>query len=151
MAEINKSPLDLANQLVEQNAIIGTEVEVPHSKGLKGKITNDIGDTYEVEYTTPNGITRKEQFYKNEYNLPSKEEPQGEIKASTYHPGNGLTNEQERAIIDKLIDLNVEDLNNPKGIRNIIGTDTAIDQIDDAALEELIRVAKYIKNKYPKK
>ena len=47
--------------------IKGREVKIPYHKNITGKIVDEIGDTYEVEYTTDNGITRREQFYKDEF------------------------------------------------------------------------------------
>ena len=87
-----KNPLDLANN-INPSSVVGTEVDVPHQKGIKGKITDEIGDTYEVEYTPQNGVTRREQFAKNEYNLPKPEE---ETRESVLAKIGGWANEKSQ-------------------------------------------------------
>lgn len=85
-----KDPRNLANSIINDDttpptsptsrsvkdkkpqSIIGLEVDVPYHKGVRGKIYDELGDTYGVEFVTPRGITRKDRFYKNEYNLPNQ-------------------------------------------------------------------------------
>lgn len=56
----------------------------------------------------------------------------------------GLSDKDEDLIINKLRDLDVKELNNPKGLRGIL-QETKINQLDDEQLRDLIAVAKYLK------
>lgn len=68
------NPRDLGNQIANRNALIGTEVDVPFQKGVKGKIIDDLNDTYGIEYTGPNGVTRQDRFARTDYIFPSTAE-----------------------------------------------------------------------------
>ena len=77
-----KSALELSKEL-QKPSFIGTEVDVPYHKGVRGKIYDELGDTYGIEFTTPRGVVRKDRFYKNEYNLPNQP-----VKENYLYPDN---------------------------------------------------------------
>lgn len=57
-----------------------------------------------------------------------------------------LSPNDEDLIINKLQDLDAKELNNPKGLRNIL-QETKVNQLNDEQLRDLIAIAKYLKRK----
>lgn len=73
----NGKPVDEHSQVMS-NIDFSEEVDVPYHEGAKGKIVDQKGDIATIEYTGENGITRRDQFHKDEIKRGSPDADPGE-------------------------------------------------------------------------